>query len=162
MKSIRVATCVVLLAAVGCGYKAASMAPGDVKSVAVPIFENTSFRVGLEFDLTRAVIAELQSRGDMQVASRSEADTELLGKIAQYRRPVLSKDPAGVPLEARVEVCADIVWKDLRTQKVLLQSRGVKASADYVPASGETEEDARAKAMDRLARRIAELIRQPW
>lgn len=48
----------------GCGYRTFGAASfGDVNTIFVPIFENYSFRRGYEFQLTQAVIEQIQREG---------------------------------------------------------------------------------------------------
>src|SRR5262249_42619491 len=54
----------------------------SIATVRVPIFKNLSFRRGLEFDLTRAVVREIESKTPYKVVSGDcPADTELSGTI---------------------------------------------------------------------------------
>ena len=66
----------------GCGYRAASTrSRGEVTTVFVPVFENYSFRRGHEFELTRAVVNQIQNEGRLRIVPADEADSELLGAI---------------------------------------------------------------------------------
>src|SRR5262245_11406459 len=64
-----------------------------IRTVYVPIFENNTFRRGLEFDLTRAVIREIESKTPYKVISdRSRADTELTGTIVGANKILLNRN----------------------------------------------------------------------
>ena len=71
----------------GCGYVVGSPFRPDVRSVAVPIFQNDTYRKGVEFQLTEAVQKEMQQRG-LQIAEEPYADTRLTGKIVEIQKQV--------------------------------------------------------------------------
>src|SRR5262249_16212598 len=51
------------------GYTSRPNYDTSIRTVYVPIFKNQSFRRGLEFDLTRAVIREIQAKTPYRVVS---------------------------------------------------------------------------------------------
>src|SRR4051794_24044087 len=91
---IRVHLRFVLLAFVasGCGYSQVGGEPSsgyqwrslyreDVRTVAVPIFTNKTFRRGVEFQLTKAVVNQLEAKSPYKVVAKDRADTILEGEI---------------------------------------------------------------------------------
>ena len=87
-----------LVAACGCGtvkkimtlgYTSKSLSPQNVRTVHLPVFENRTFRRGLEFQLTAAIKNELLHKSDLRIADRDVADTELTGEIVDVREHVL-------------------------------------------------------------------------
>src|SRR5262249_1307172 len=63
----------------------------DIRTVYVPIFQNVTFRRGLEFDLTRAVIREIESKTPFKVVSCADgADTELTEKIITRNKAIVN------------------------------------------------------------------------
>lgn len=89
--------------------------PG-IRSVYVPIAQNTSYRKDLEFDLTRQVINELNMRaGAPRVTSeRARADSELLLKIINVRKSTLLLNQLGETRDFELMVQIEVVWRDLR------------------------------------------------
>jgi len=68
-----------LLAASGCGYHtlgAATHAPPDVKTMAVPVFATRTEANGTETALTEAVVRELMTRTRFRVTTDSGADAD--------------------------------------------------------------------------------------
>jgi hypothetical protein len=53
--------------------------------VAVPIFENDTYVRDVEFELTDAVIKELEARASYKVTARMSADTLLTGPDPEHR-----------------------------------------------------------------------------
>ena len=114
MKKLLLLPLVLLL---GCGYTARSIHLAAVDSVYVPVFDNRTFRRGLEFDLTRAVTTEILHKSDLRIASRNRADTELIGEIVdideqvvEFCREYLPRFSQGAFDDARVE----LVFADAR------------------------------------------------
>ena len=143
----------------GCGYRSAgTRAAGEVTSVFVPIFENYSFRRGYEFELTRAVISQIQSEGILRVAPRDQADSELLGSILTYEQPVILEDPQDEVIEAKAGLTLRILWRDRRTDRVLMHQDNLNVSAPFIIPRGETEATAREELFKRIAENIVDLI----
>ena len=64
-----------------------------IKTVYVPIFENKTFRRGLEFDVTRAVIREIEAKTPFKVVdSPNAADTQLCGTIVAFTKNILNRN----------------------------------------------------------------------
>jgi hypothetical protein len=103
-----------------------------IKTVYVPIFENKTFYRGLEFDLTRAVIKEIEWKTPFKVVSdRSKADTELTGTIVAYNKNILNRNQLNEVREAEMVLTVGVVWKDLRSGEIISQPRapGVNSPA---------------------------------
>src|SRR4051812_4723943 len=64
-----------------------------IKTIYVPIFENKTFKRGMEFDLTRAVVREIEWKTPYKVVSDpSKADTELTGTIIAFNKNILNRN----------------------------------------------------------------------
>lgn len=115
-----------------------------IKTVYVPIFENQTFRRGLEFDLTRAVIREIEAKTPFKVTSdRSKADTELTGAIVGFNKNILNRNQLNEQRETETVLTVSIVWKDLRTGEILSQPKAPQPSGpafaplpDLAPGAG--------------------------
>ncbi len=159
------ACCLVLLLAGGCGYTAKELFPQDVRTVAVPIFDNRTFYQGVEFDLTEALKKQLELRTPYKVTSVSTADTELRGTITRIDQDQLSRRrPGGLPQEMQVSISVDFEWKDLRENETLRDRRGFVAVGRYVPTDPLLEpfEIAQHQAVERLASEIVSVMRADW
>jgi len=113
-----------LLAADAPQDRAAKKASDDqrIRTIYVPVFQNHSYRRGLEFDLTQAVIREIEAQTPYKVvADRDSADSELLGTIATVTKNLLNMNQEHEDREMVVTVL--VAWRDLRTGEVLLRPR---------------------------------------
>ena len=152
-------TASVLLA--GCGYSTESIWRQDVRTIAVPIFENRSLRRGFEFDLTKAVTREIMRRTDYTIADKKDADTVLLGEIIDYRTPVLAEDSADEVFEISTSVTMHLTWQDQRTGNILFEGE-VSESGNAVVRTGGNRYTAREQAFNKIAHRIVNRLLSKW
>ncbi len=110
------------------GYSTAPPFDPNIKTVYVPVFKNTAFQTtpnrDIEVDLTAAIIREIHSRSTMRVVSdRESADTELLGTIYNIEKGIFNRTQQNHARYAEITVSANIVWRDMRTGRVLSNRR---------------------------------------
>jgi hypothetical protein len=115
------------------GYSTAPPFDPDIKTVYVPVFKNAAFQTtpyrGLEVDITKAVVRELGSRpGAPKVISDPErADTELIGQLLKIEKRELNRNQQNHARELEIIYTCSVVWRDLRTGRVLSNRRPAKA-----------------------------------
>lgn len=115
-----------------------------IKTVYVPIFENSTFYRGMEFDLTRAVIRQIEQKTPFKVVSdRDKADTELTGTIVSFNKNILNRNQLNEQRETETVLTVAIVWKDLRNGEILSQPKAQQpagppfgALPDLAPGAG--------------------------
>jgi predicted ABC-type ATPase len=150
----------------GCegGYSNASLYPEGVGTVYVEMFNNQSFRRGIEYELTDALAKRIESRTPYKVVtSRDRADTVISGQIVQANESVLTTErQIGRALEKNVELHAVVSWKNLRTGELLIDNKTVSASASYSEWQHESFTYASTLAANSLAERIVELMETGW
>ena len=164
----------IALAAAGCGYNQGNRAHSsgyqwrplyrdDVRTVAVPTFTNRSFRRGVEFALSRAIINQLEATSPYKVVPRARADTVLEGEILDINLRTLSPDVrTGLPQEQLYIVRVNFTWKDLRTGKILAERRRFEQSTTYYPTLGEGEFVGSQQNVERLALAIVQELQADW
>src|SRR2546422_5758194 len=87
----------------------------SIRTVYVPIFQNYTFRRGLEFDLQRAIVREIEAKTPFKVAaSQLVADTELCGKIVNRNKAVINANQLNEVREAETSLVVELIWRDLR------------------------------------------------
>ena len=96
----------------GCGYTVGTDFRQDIKTVAIPIFENETNRRGIEFQLTEAVQKEVTKRSQFRLAKGLEADTRLTGKIVGFRKDVLGETAQDDPRELQISLMVKVRWED--------------------------------------------------
>jgi hypothetical protein len=165
---------IVTLGLSGCGYSRVGDEPSgsyqwrslyrdDVKTVAIPIFANRDYTRGVEFDLTRAVVAQLEAHSPYKVVPRERADTILEGEITSVRRDTISRDvDTAVPQEQLYIVAVDLVWKDLRSGRILMERRVYDQTTAFYPTLGEGQFVGKQQAVEKLALGIVQEMQADW
>ncbi len=144
------------------GYSTRDVFSSDIRTVAVPMFENATFTPGIEAQVTEAVIKELQARTSWRVTESAGADAVLTGVVRGSDLSRLSVDPrTGLMQELGVRVSVDFDLRDNRTGAVLVSRRGFTAVDTFVPArgTGERLEVGQGSAVERLARDLVAQLR---
>lgn len=168
------------------GYHIGPLHDRGIKTVRVPVFQNKTYRLGLEDDLTRAVIKEIENRSHYKVvAGGQNADTELIGTIVASGKNVINRNPLNEVREAETTISVEIYWRDLRTGELLSQPRKrsaplpaaldpnpeeakterpllVTTTANFIPELGQSLTSAQVKACEKLADQIVGLMENPW
>ena len=157
------AFCLLFLA--GCaGYSNTSLYPKDVATVYVEMFDNQSFRRGIEFELTDALAKRIEAQTPYKiVTNRDKADTVISGQIVQAKESVLTTErQIGRALEKNIELRAMVSWKNLRTGELLIDNKTVSASASYSEWQSQSFAYGSTLAANSLAERIVELMESGW
>lgn len=172
MKCFTVALAIILLGVSGgCatdasqGYVAGGLFPDAVRTVAVPIFSNDTFERDVEFELTDALIKEIEARTPYKVTASERADSILLGSIRRVEREEVSKSRrTGLSEEVVLSVFLDFEWRDLRTNRPLVQRESFAAHGLFVPSApaGEPIELGEFAAVQKLARMIVDEMQSEW
>lgn len=160
----------------------------SIRTVYVPIFQNVTYQRGVEFELTRAVIREIEAKTTFKVTDcRANADTELLGKIVSVRKGVITMNQLGGVRDAEAGMGVELVWRDLRpgsTGTILSNERKkeevrgeeipgtpaaakplptlVTPSANFIPELGGSLAAAQAQLVERTAIQIVSMMEKGW
>ena len=149
----------------GCsGYSNTSLYPQGVGTVYVEMFDNQSFRRGIEYELTDALAKRIEAQTPYKiVTNRDRADTVISGQLVQATESVLTTErQIGRALEKNVELRAVVSWKNLRTGELLIDNKMVSASAGFSEWQGQSFEYGSTLAANSLAQRIVELMEAEW
>ena len=146
------------------GYSNASLFPSDVNSVYVEMFDNRSFRRGIEFTLSDALAKRVEVDTPYKiVSSRDRADSVMTGQIMAAGETILTIErDVGRALEKEVALTAVVNWKNLKDGRLMLNSRTVTATATYSGFQGQDFTYASSLAANNLARSIVELMKNQW
>lgn len=143
----------------------ASDDPRAIRTVAVPVFENTTFSAGSEVLLTDAIVKEILRVTPWAVASGASADATLKGSITGARLRKLNTDnTSGFVSEQAVDLRVDFVWVDNRSGETILARRDFRAVGSFAPGNGAREpiELGEQAAIERLARDIVHELLADW
>jgi hypothetical protein len=159
----------------GCGYSTSGSAPAngwyqwkslyreDVKTVAVPIFTNKSYRRGVEYELSKALVNQIELHTPYKVVPRERADTILEGEIVDIRVQNVSRDPrTALPQEQLYVIRVNFTWKDLRTGQMLTDRRNFEQTVSFYPTLAEDQWVGSQQGAERLAQGIVEELQANW
>lgn len=165
---VRFWLCFCCLGLSGCsgmfGYSNESLFPENVRSVCLKMFDNQSFRRGVEYDLSDALAKRIELETPYKIVSDADrADTVISGQIISISEFALSTDrELGSVLEKEVELRAVVDWKNLKTAELLIDHQEVSASASYSTYQMQDFKYASSLAANNLARKIVELMERKW
>jgi hypothetical protein len=158
----------------------------SIKTVRVPIFKNQTMRRGIEFDLTKAVVREIEQKTPFKVVGHdSDADTELTGNIISLNKNILNRNQLNEVREAEMVLIVEVIWRDLRPDHLGEILSGPKrgpinpdlppdappppippqilsATGGFIPELGGSITTAQKQAVDRLAVQIVSMMEVPW
>jgi hypothetical protein len=145
------------------GYAWAGLYRQDVKTVAVPVFVNNTYYRGIEFNLTKAVINQLESRTPYKVAPKEKADTILEGQIIRVGVHTQARSQTmGLPQDQLYYVVVNFTWKDLRSGKMLTVRHSFEQTTPYYPTLGEDQFAGSQDNVEKLGLAIVEELQADW
>ena len=155
------ATAASLVFVAGCGYHLArrgGTVPENVYTLAVPVFQNDTYEVGIEDLITDALIQEFQRNRWARIVPEERADAVLLGAIKGFVAVPIAFATADFAVEYRVRIKVKITLRD-REGNVIWQDREVSYSEEYevTPDIFISEANTR-RAVARLAAELAEEV----
>jgi len=146
------------------GYSNQSLYSDEVSSVYVEMFDNRSFRRGVEYQLSDALAKRIEAETPYKIISnRDRAESVISGQIVSVVQSVISRErQTGRALEREVQLHAVVNWKNLKTGELLIDDRSVTASASYSEWQNQGFRYASTLAANNLARGIVELMEKKW
>lgn len=115
----------------GCGYSVMGTLPGDIKTIAIPIFQNLTREPAVEGLITRAVVEAFSTNGRLKVVSAADADAILDGEVAGYSVYSIAFDKDSNVREYRLVVSVNLLLRDRRKNEVLFRQSGVREQVDF-------------------------------
>jgi hypothetical protein len=165
-----------------CGYTSRPNYDLAIRTVRVPIFKNFTFRKGVEFELTRSVIREIESKTPYKVVSDGcDADTELTGTIVNLAKGAINVNQLNEVRDIQTTLVVEVLWRNLRTGELLSRPKAgpppevppgappppplpvqVTSVAAYIPELGMSNATVYQQNVDRLAVQIVSMMEKPW
>jgi hypothetical protein len=129
------ATASALALAAGCAtYRFGSSVPEELRTIAVPVFENASGYPEIDAVVTQYVLRELQREGTFKIRHMDDASLKLLGKVEKAELQAISYDRnySARTSEYRYTLVAEITLVERGTGKLLLNAVPIKASTTFL------------------------------
>lgn len=146
-----------------CGYTTGSLVSPTYRTIAVPVFDNPTKRHDLEWEVTQAVVEEIQSRTGLRVVDPSDSpDLVLKGSLVDVDEDVLSHRERQRIRESAYFLTAEIEVVEAHTGKSVVAKDRVTERESFVSSIGEDVRTARAEANRALAERIVRKLEGSW
>lgn len=117
----------------GCGYRlvgTGSTLPDHIKSIHIPVFENTSAQPEIHRELTSEVLQSFISDGRLKVVKKAEADLVMEGTLSYYNIRNVSFNPQDLVSDIIVEIEVQVKVIDQVKDKIFLEQKA-KGQWDY-------------------------------
>ena len=147
------------------GWSNTSIFTSQVKTVAVPIAQNTTQYRQMGFLLTDAVIKEIESRTPWKVTYTSRADTVLNMTINDVQLQTISlSDLTGLNEEVVVSLNIDFNWDDLETNQTIFARQRFLGRRPVcgLESSGETIQVGEFQVIQQMATDIVDEMAASW
>ncbi len=167
MKRIIIYTLIlaVVLVSAGCGYKVSGSGkylPEDLKTIAIPDFENKTTKAEASQFVTFAIRDEFIKRSSMKLVNRTDAADALLeGEITKFTVKPLSYSYLGSTNQYTVNITLNATFINLKTNKIIYQNKNMTFTEDYEIESGDffsQESEALQKISEQFAKGIVSAL----
>ncbi len=157
----------VLLFAAGCAsYKFGSAVPEELRTIAVPVFENASGYPEIDAVVTQYVLREFQREGTFKVSTLDNASLKLLGKLVKTDLQSLNYDRnfGSRTSEYRYSLVAEITLVERGSGKLLIDAMPIKANTTFLTHGDMLTgmQDAYPRIAKELARAITDAVLAHW
>lgn len=177
VKILKTATFCLALVLSGCGYTTQSLLPADIKSVNVAPVKNgidlsselsdaehfRTYRPGVEVEITNALINRFIFDGNLKVLSSDKADALLETTLLSYRRDPLRYSDGEDVQEYRLSITLNVSFKRRGEEKPVWNENIVGDTTFFIAGPrAVTEDEAAAKAVEDVSRRVVEKTIEVW
>ncbi|MEI6210723.1 MAG: LptE family protein [bacterium] len=151
----------------GCAsYHTARSIPHDLRTVAVPTFENASGQPQAEALTTLAVLSEFRRDGALKIVERENAALEVAGRVTGCKLEPMrfDHDRPYLAVEYRLTLTADVKVYERATGKVVASLKKVTGTDIFRTQSDlpSSQRDALPRAAAKLAKTIVNETLMAW
>ena len=165
MKRIRTGFALLLPALALCGcasYRWTSRVPDEIRTVAVPVFENRTMSAELGPIISQYVLREFQREGTFSIRRTGDAALEVQGSVEKASRTPIDYD-RGYGMRAkeyRYEVTVSVALVDKSSGKVLFENRRYSGETTFLTQNDllTGQRDAAQRVAHDIARQIVDDI----
>src|SRR5690242_3924638 len=98
----------------GCAYSVRnSSLPAYMKTVAIPVFGNSTVEFGLSDDITQSLIGGFTSDHSLRIAQERDANAVLRGTVVAYRNQVFGYTSQERATEYEIVLTVSVAFRDL-------------------------------------------------
>ena len=141
--------------------------PGHIKTLAVPAFENKTTQVGLDEEITQAVISRFVDDNHLKIVAESDANAVLTGSVINYQNTVFGFTGREQAQEYRVQIAVSVRLMDKVKNRELWRDDNMVKTQNYyvVSVPGQQPQDevsGRQEAVRKIADEILSRTIENW
>jgi hypothetical protein len=159
-------TVIAALLSCGCGYYSTTgRTAKDIKSIAVPFFENRTPEPNLEIRVTEQIIDNLVEDNTLHVTDEDDADSLLEGAITGFENKPFSYNNDLNAEEYHVIVSVTVTLFNRQLNQPIWENKRIRGDGSYfldVAQEGVSFEDALEEAIEEITDQILNLTVQDW
>jgi len=146
---------------ISCGpYSFSGTTLTDLKSVYIPVMDNSTIEFGLGEELTDKITEALVADNTLKVVGQDEADAYLNGEVISYKRSSETYNKEDQVSEYRVDITVKV--KFVKADGSLVWEEPGISSYGLFAADTETEEDGKSRALEKVAEIIVNRTVRDW
>ncbi len=150
-----------------CGYYSfsGSSLPSNIRTIAIPLFENKTTEFGVPEDITDALINEFTQDNTLKVVDRRAADSVIEGTILSIREQAGAYNQQEQVKEIRIYVRITAKFEDLKKNNVIWEEEITQWGTYNPDSSGEensTRQDAIGEAIEKIVTEILNKSISGW
>jgi outer membrane lipopolysaccharide assembly protein LptE/RlpB len=141
--------------------------PGHIKTLAVPAFDNRTTQVGLDEEITQAVIQSFVSDNHLKIVAESDANAVLTGAVVDYKNTVFGFTGREQAQEYRVTITVAVRLMDKVKNRELWRDDDMVKTQNYyvISVPGQEPQDevsGRKQAVQKIADEILSRTIENW
>lgn len=153
---------IISLALASCGiYTFSPSATGEIKTIAIPLFDNQTAQSGLRESLTDQIAKGFVSDNTLRVVPESQADGIMRGTIVSYNREAYTYTSGEVVSEYKSTITLSVEFINRRSQKVVWEEKAMSNWGTY-DAVSENEDLGKSRAVAKLVEDIINRTVKGW
>lgn len=150
------------LFAISCGiYTFSPSALGDIRSLAIPLFENQTPESGLREDLTDRLSQAFVDDNTLRVVPEGRADAIIRGSVVSYSREAYTYSEAEVVSEYIVRIGINVEFVEKKSGEIIWEERNMSNWGTYDSAT-QGEDDGKEMAIGKLVEDILNKTVKGW
>ncbi len=166
-RTLAAALAVAALAASGCAYTVSGVLPGHLKTLAIPVFGNSTVEFRLADDVTQAVTDAFLANGRLKIARERDADSVLRGTVVGYRNQVYGFTAQERATQYEIVLIVQIAFRDQVKNRILWKEDqlAVRTTYNVIGVGGEparTESEGRREVIQKLSDQLVSRTVQGW
>jgi outer membrane lipopolysaccharide assembly protein LptE/RlpB len=166
-QSVLAGAAVISLATAGCGYTVSGSLPSHLKTLAIPIFANSTVEFGLADDITQSLVGGFLADRHLRIVQERDADAVLRGTVVSYQNRVFGYTATERATEYEVILVVKVVFRDMVKNRDIWKEDALTVRTTYNVVSvgtepAKTEADGRRDVIQKLSDQIVSRTVQGW